>query len=169
MRREDFGEAACTIARTMDIIGDPWTPLVLRDVALGLSRFDTIQADLGISRKVLTQRLQALVDHGIVRRSAYQERPVRYDYLLTDKGQDLALVLLAVQAFGDKWLLPGQEPVVWRHLPCGHDTSPRIACRHCGDELRPGEAIPRRGPGYAEGDWPGIGRALDELSSLVEG
>ncbi|WP_183093502.1 winged helix-turn-helix transcriptional regulator [Nocardioides stalactiti] len=168
MRREDFGEASCTVARTMDIIGDPWTPLVLRDVALGISRFDAVQANLGISRKVLTQRLQALVDHEVVERIAYQERPVRYDYVLTAKGQDLALVLLAIQSFGDKWLMPGQEPLIWHHLTCDHDTSPQISCRHCGGELRPGEAVPRRGPGFAEDEWPAVGAALDAVAPFLE-
>src|SRR5690242_6967986 len=117
MQRSDFGDQPCSLARTLDIIGDPWTPLVLRDVAIGISRFDAIQRNLGLSRKVLTQRLQLLIEHEVVARTAYQDNPVRYDYALTEKGNDMAMVLIAIQNFGDKWIFgESGPPLLWRHL-----------------------------------------------------
>ena len=103
MPRTAFAQMDCPIARTADVIGDWWTPLILRDVHVGLTRFDAIQADLGISRKVLTQRLAGLVEHGVLERVPYQSRPERFDYRLTEKGRDLADVLLAMKAWGERW------------------------------------------------------------------
>ncbi len=115
-----FNEMTCSLARTLGIIGDRWTPLVLRDIGLGISRFDTIQRNLGVSRRVLTERLAALVDEGIVAREAYQEHPPRYDYRLTEKGAELAVALVALQSWGDRWVFgEDMQPIVWRHLPCG--------------------------------------------------
>src|SRR5512147_1620291 len=89
MQRTQFAGMACSIARTLDVIGEPWSPLILRDVYVGINRFDQLHSDLGISRKVLTQRLAWLVEHGILRREQYSARPPRYEYLLTTKGQEL--------------------------------------------------------------------------------
>lgn len=142
-----FSDMGCSVARTLDVIGDRWTPMVLRDVAFGITRFDRIQANLGVSRKVLAQRLASLVDDGILQRVAYQERPARYDYFLTEKGADLALVLVALQAWGDKWVFGDEGPsVVWRHEGCGQLTTAQISCSCCGEPLRVGEAIPFVGP-----------------------
>jgi DNA-binding HxlR family transcriptional regulator len=167
MQRTSFGEAQCSVARTLDIIGDPWTPLVLRDVAIGISRFDAIQRNLGLSRKVLTQRLQALSDHGIVERTAYQDNPPRYDYVLTEKGQDLAMVLLAIQAFGDKWVF-GKEgpPVAWKHLTCGEVSTPEMCCDKCGDQLRPGEFLPLKGPSFDDAAYPEVAGAFERIEAL---
>ena len=94
---------ACSIARTLDVIGEPWSPLILRDVWVGMNRFDQLQADLGISRKVLTERLNHLVDHGVLERRPYDRRP-RYEYLLTAKGTELVDLLMVMAGWGDKWL-----------------------------------------------------------------
>ena len=88
MQRTNFGEMACSIARTLDVIGEPWSPLILRDVFVGFTRFEQLQADLGISRKVLTERLNHLVEHGVLERRPYDRRP-RYEYVLTEKGTEL--------------------------------------------------------------------------------
>ena len=88
MQRTNFGELACSIARTLDVIGEPWSPLILRDVFVGFTRFEQIQADLGISRKVLTERLHHLVEHGVLQRHPYDRRP-RHEYVLTDTGTEL--------------------------------------------------------------------------------
>ena len=90
----------CSIARTLDVIGEPWSPLILRDVWVGLTRFEQIQADLGISRKVLTERLNHLVEHGVLERRPYDRRP-RYEYVLTDKGAELIDLLMVMVAWGD--------------------------------------------------------------------
>ena len=92
MQRTNFSAMACSIARTLDVIGEPWSPLILRDVFAGIRRFDQIQADLGISRKVLTERLNHLVEHGVIERRPYDARP-RYEYHLTPKGTELVDLL----------------------------------------------------------------------------
>ncbi len=162
-----FDDMQCSIARTLDIIGDRWTPLVLRDIALGVSRFDAIQRDLGLSRKVLAQRLQALVDHDVVRRTPYQENPPRYDYTLTEKGTDLAMVLLAIQTFGDRWAF-GEvgPPLQWRHLGCGEISSPVVCCEHCGEQVRPGDAVPVQGPSFDRETAPELAAAIDRWQTL---
>ncbi len=168
MKRATFGDSACSLARTLDVIGDPWTPLVLRDVAFGISRFGAIQNNLGLSRKVLAQRLQQLVDHGVIARTAYQDNPPRYDYTLTEKGQDLALVLLAVQAYGDKWSAPeAGPPVRWRHHNCGEVVTAVMCCSECGEALRPGEATPERGPGFDDETFPEITKLMDALEEFA--
>lgn len=168
MQRSSFGQQPCSVARTLDIIGDRWTPLVVRDVAIGISRFDAIQRDLGISRKVLTQRLDALVAHEVVARIAYQDNPPRYDYRLTEKGNDLAMVVLALQQFGDKWSFGDTgPPIQWQHLGCGAISTPTPCCDQCGEPVRPGDAIPLRGPGFDEESAPEIAAALDRFASLL--
>src|SRR3954467_11341391 len=103
MQRTDFGKMACSIARTLDVIGEPWSPLVLRDVWVGFTRFEQLQADLGISRKVLTERLNHLVGHGVLERRPYDRRP-RYEYVLTDKGTELVDLLMTLAGWGDRWV-----------------------------------------------------------------
>ena len=103
MQRTRFGEMACSIARTLDVIGEPWSPLILRDVWAGMRRFDHIQADLGISRKVLTERLNHLVEQGVLERLPYDGRP-RYEYHLTAKGTELVEMLMVMARWGDRWL-----------------------------------------------------------------
>lgn len=148
MTRPQLDEMNCAIARTLDVIGDRWTGLILRDVSLGITRFDAIQRDLGISRRVLSERLAAMVEHGILQRVAYQTGPARYDYFPTEKGADLGLVLLAMQAWGNRWLFEDEEvPLLLRHAPCGNEVSPLIACPECGEELRPQDIVPVPGPG----------------------
>src|SRR5262249_13718621 len=98
MQRTDFSEMACSIARTLDVIGEPWSPLILRDIFVGLSRFEQIQSDLGISRKVLTEGLTHLVDRGVIDRHPYDQRR-RYEYVLTDKGRELVDVLMVMVAW----------------------------------------------------------------------
>lgn len=92
----------CSIARALEIVGERWTLLIVRDVFLGLQRFDQLQASLGIARNVLTGRLRRLVDEGILERRRYSRRPARYEYRLTEKGNELILALAALQQWGDK-------------------------------------------------------------------
>ncbi|MFC6155852.1 winged helix-turn-helix transcriptional regulator [Kribbella jiaozuonensis] len=106
MRRSTFSpEPDCAIAQSLGVIGDGWELLLVRDLARGLERFDQLAESLHISRKVLTERLNGLLESGIVVRSAYQERPTRYAYRLTDRGRALLPVLVALQDWGDRWLL----------------------------------------------------------------
>jgi DNA-binding HxlR family transcriptional regulator len=150
MQRTTFGDMACSIARTLDVIGEPWSPLILRDVWVGMNRFDQIQADLGISRKVLTERLHHLVDRGIIERRPYDQRP-RYEYVLTPRGTELLELLMVMVAWGDKWLA-GQAgpPVLYRHHACGEISRPELRCAHCGEPMHPGDIDLLPGPGAAQ-------------------
>jgi DNA-binding HxlR family transcriptional regulator len=147
MQRTNFGDMACSIARTMDVIGEPWSPLVLRDVWAGLTRFEQIQADLGISRKVLTERLNHLVDRGVLERLAYDRRP-RHEYVLTEKGAELVELLMVMAAWGDKHLAGSAgPPVLYRHHGCGEIVPAGLRCGHCGEAMHAGDVDLLPGPG----------------------
>jgi DNA-binding HxlR family transcriptional regulator len=147
MQRTSFGEMTCSIARTLDVIGEPWSPLILRDVWVGMSRFDQIQGDLGISRKVLTERLHHLVDQGVLERRPYDKRP-RYEYHLTAKGTELVDLLMVMTAWGDKWLAgEAGPPVLYRHRACGEVSSVDLRCAHCGEPMHAGDVDAMPGPG----------------------
>jgi DNA-binding HxlR family transcriptional regulator len=149
MQRTNFGGMACSIARTLDVIGEPWTPLILRDVWVGFSRFEQIQADLGISRKVLTERLNHLVDRGVLERRPYDGRP-RYEYVLTEQGTELLDLLMVMVGWGDKWLAgEAGPPVLYRHHVCGEISSVDLRCAHCGEPMRAGDVGLLPGPGAA--------------------
>jgi DNA-binding HxlR family transcriptional regulator len=147
MQRTNFGDMACSIARTLDVIGEPWSPLVLRDVWAGFTRFDQIQADLGISRKVLTERLNHLVEHGVLERRSYDNRP-RFEYVLTDKGAELVDMLMVMARWGDKWLAgEAGPPVVYRHHGCGEISAAGPRCTHCGEPMHAADVDLLPGPG----------------------
>jgi DNA-binding HxlR family transcriptional regulator len=149
MQRTNFGDMACSIARTVDVIGEPWSPLILRDVWVGMNRFDAIQADLGVSRKVLTERLNHLVQRGVLERRPYDRRP-RYEYHLTAKGAELIDVLMVMVAWGDTWLAGDRgPPVLYRHHACGEIGGVELRCSHCGGPMRAGDVDVLPGPGAA--------------------
>jgi DNA-binding HxlR family transcriptional regulator len=138
--RTSFETIDCSIARTMAILGEPWTALILRDLFLGVTRFDALNAHLGVSRKILTRRLHRLVEEDIVVKRRYAERPERFDYLLTAKGRQLSDILLAISAWGDEWTTDGAgPPALIRHTGCGHRTVAEIRCSHCGELLHAAE------------------------------
>ena len=140
---------ACSIARTLDVIGEPWSPLILRDVWVGMTRFDQLQADLGISRKVLTERLNHLVDHGVLERHPYDRRP-RYEYRMTEKGAELVDMLLVMSAWGDRWRAgTAGPPVLLRHHACGEISHVDLCCDHCGEPMHALDVDPLPGPGAA--------------------
>jgi DNA-binding HxlR family transcriptional regulator len=150
MQRTRFGDKACSIARTLDVIGEPWSPLILRDVYVGIDRFEQIQADLRISRKVLTERLKWLVESGILERRQYESRPPRYEYVLTAKGAELVDLLMVMVAWGDKWADNGAgPPVLYRHRACGEISHVQLCCAHCGESMRGGDVEVLPGPGAA--------------------
>ena len=127
---------ACSIARTLEIIGERWTLLILRDAFLGVRRFDDFQRSLGIARNVLNVRLQRLVEAGLLERRRYQERPQRFEYRLTAMGLDLWPALVALMRFGDRHLACGDEPPMRvEHRDCGGEVSQRVSCASCGAEL----------------------------------
>ena len=150
MQRTNFGEMACSIARTLDVVGEPWSPLILRDVYVGIGRFEQIQADLGISRKVLTERLKWLVETGVLERRQYEERPPRYEYVLTTKGAELCDLLLVMVRWGDTWADDGAgPPVLYRHTACGEISHVELRCAHCREPMRATDVEILPGPGSA--------------------
>src|SRR5258706_2144424 len=134
----------CSIARTVELIGERWTILILRDVFLGTSRFEELQRELGVARNVLQTRLERVVEEGILRRVQYQERPPRYEYRLTRKGTDLWPVLVALLKWGDRHVSPDGAPVVIEHRGCGGEIDDRRRCERCGADLEAWEVVARR-------------------------
>ena len=149
MKWDDLSGEPCSIARTSAVIGDRWTLLVLREAFTGTRRFDAFQAALGISRTIVTNRLAVLVEHGVLERTAYQGRPVRHEYALTDKGRELHPLLLAMFHWGDRHY--GGEagpPIILHHSVCGHDFHADSVCSHCAQPVRVDDVEVRPGPGY---------------------
>lgn len=132
--RKSLDHLDCAVANTINVIGDRWSLLILRDAFFGVRRFDDFRRDLGIARNVLTARLQTLVDHDILRTVPYQDNPPRHEYRLTEKGRDLFDVLMALMRFGDRWE-PSVAERIAIHTECGHETHAVPACAHCGGEL----------------------------------
>ncbi|HYZ52312.1 MAG TPA: helix-turn-helix domain-containing protein [Streptosporangiaceae bacterium] len=149
MKRTPFSSWPCSVARTIDVVGDWWTPLVLREAYFGTRRFDDFERILGIGRNVLTQRLNRLVAEELLRRVPYQERPLRHEYVLTEKGRDFFPVLAAISRWGDRWLAaPEGPPVVLHHTTCGHATHAEVVCARCREPLALEDVEPRLGPGF---------------------
>jgi DNA-binding HxlR family transcriptional regulator len=140
----------CSLARGLELIGDWWSPLIIRDLFLGVARFDELVEDLGISRNLLTRRLASLVDNGVVERKAYQRRPMRYEYRLTASGRDLVPAILALTAWGDRWARPNEgSPILFVHSVCGHRFEPKVVCSECGEAISVGTVAAMPGPGGA--------------------
>ncbi|HEY4007230.1 MAG TPA: helix-turn-helix domain-containing protein [Pseudonocardia sp.] len=150
MQRTRFADLDCSIARTLDVIGEPWSPLILRDVYVGISRFDQLQAELGISRKVLAERLRWLVEAGVLRREEYSSRPPRHEYLLTEKGTELCDLLLTMVRWGDRWQAgEAGPPVLYRHHACGQISHVEPRCSVCGEPMHATDVDVLPGPGSA--------------------
>ncbi|NRQ38333.1 helix-turn-helix transcriptional regulator [Nonomuraea sp. NN258] len=141
----------CSIARAVGVLAEPWTPLILRDLFLGVRRFDDLAEDLGISRNLLTRRLEHLVASGVVGRRPYQERPVRHEYVLTESGREVVPALMMLMAWGDRWSTPpGGPPALLVHS-CGERFTPVPTCPHCGGEANAETVTVVGGPGAAQG------------------
>jgi DNA-binding HxlR family transcriptional regulator len=149
VKRSSVAHLECSIAQTLEIVGEWWTLLVVRNISFGQRRFEAIQADLGIARNVLSDRLATLVEHDVLTKVKYQENPERFEYRLTDKGKDLMPVLMSLMAWGDKWAAPAGKPMLVVHKDCGHETTPVVACSHCGEPLEYGHTRVAAGPGRA--------------------
>lgn len=148
MRRTSFADSQCPIARTVDLIGDWWTPLVVREAFYGVRRFDDMQQALGIGRNVLTERLRRLVKEGLLARSKYQDHPERFEYHLTEKGQELLPVLATMIQWGEKWLRSSAAPAFFlRHRACGERLHVAVICGECRAPLsaRDVEVVPSQG------------------------
>ena len=148
MRHSGLQQENCSIARTVAVLGERWTLVILREAFTRRRRFEDIQRDLGIARNILADRLQRLVAEGILERRAYQQRPERFEYRLTDKGRDLYPVLIALMQWGDRYTAgDAGPPVELIHEPCGQHTQPRLVCDHCGEPIDPRDMRPQPGPG----------------------
>lgn len=135
----------------MDLLGDQWTLLVLREAFHGVARFDRFQAELGIARNTLTERLDRLTGAGLLDRVRYQERPARYEYPLTEMGRDFFPVLATMIRWGDRWLAdPGGPPALLRHADCGEPTVATVACGNCGGQMSADRVVMEPGPGVAQ-------------------
>lgn len=148
MKRTQFADQPCGVARAMDIVGELWAFMIIRDVFLGVRRFEGLRANLQISRKVLTERLELLVERGILERRQYQERPARHEYRLTPMGVDLFPVLIALSRWGNRWLAGAAgAPIEFVHRKCGHVTHARVVCDGCGEDLGAHNVQPMIGSG----------------------
>jgi DNA-binding HxlR family transcriptional regulator len=151
---KSFSEMNCSIARTLDVVGERWSMLVIRDAFLGVTRFDDFQSRLGISRNVLADRLDRLVERGVFERRPYQQHPVRCDYVLTAKGWDLWPVITTLRQWGDQWEAPDGRPVLAEHRACGHPLGVALVCEHCGERLDHASVKLSPGPGARPGRPP---------------
>ncbi len=138
----------CSIARTWNVIGEPWSPLILRDIYVGVRRFDDLQASLGISRKVLAERLAWLVDQQVLDRHPYTNRPTRHEYVLTPRGAELCDALLVLAGWGDRWLA-GEDgpPALFRHRSCGEASNVTLHCSQCDQPMTAADVDVLDGPG----------------------
>jgi DNA-binding HxlR family transcriptional regulator len=161
VKHRSFAEMNCSIARTLDLIGERWTLLILRDAFLGVTRFDQWQHRLGIARNVLTARLDRLVSEGILERRRYSDHPPRDEYVLTARGRELAPVLDALRVWGDRHLASAGPPAELVHDDCGKVTVPVPHCSQCGERLRRGHVHLEPGPGATEAEFLLNGRPAD--------
>jgi len=143
MLKRDYPDQYCPVAGTLEVVGERWTLLILRDIFLGIRKFDDLQRDLGVARNVLQVRLERLVEEGVVVKRPYQERPLRCEYRLTEKGADLWPVLVSMLQWGDRYVIAGERPMVITHRGCGGELDDRRRCLTCGTDVtvRDAEAI----------------------------
>jgi DNA-binding HxlR family transcriptional regulator len=146
MRKENFKHLECSLARSLDIIGEWWSLLIIRDLFYGMNTFDLLCRDLGIARNILTDRLKKLADRGIVQKQYDASKYRRQSYRLTKKGLDLFPVIMALVAWGDKWEAPNGPPIIFRHRADGHAAKPGVICTCCGESLNPKDIKPEKSP-----------------------
>jgi DNA-binding HxlR family transcriptional regulator len=142
-----YDDQICSIARALELVGERWSLLIIRDAAFaGVTRFGDFQHNLGIATNVLTTRLDAFIEAGIMRRQPRQEPSGQQEYVLTEKGRDLVPALMALTAWGDRWAAPSGPPILYRHAACGGPVELEVACANCG-VLEAEEVSVRPGPG----------------------
>lgn len=142
MLRHDYEGQHCSIAASLEVIGERWSLLIIRDILMGRRRFGQMQESLGVARNVLSARLRRLVDAGLIEPRPYQEKPLRNEYFLTEKGLDLWPVLVALIHWGDKhYPRSGEPPIVLLHRGCGGRIDDRRICMSCGTPLGVRDAV----------------------------
>jgi DNA-binding HxlR family transcriptional regulator len=151
MLPSSYPTQTCSIARALEVVGERWTLLVLREALFGKNRFDEFREALGIAPNVLTARLERLTEEGLLERIRYQERPERFAYHLTPKGQELAPILLHLMKWGDRhYPEKGGPPVITKHRDCGGDVDASLRCDTCGKEVGLTELDIVPGPGQVK-------------------
>ncbi|MFL1404412.1 winged helix-turn-helix transcriptional regulator [Marinobacter sp. M1N3S26] len=151
MRWQELDQQPCSLARTLSVVGDRWTLMVLRDCFLGVRRFDDFEKRLGITRHVLTDRLKKLVEQDVLRKVPYQQRPLREEYRLTEKGLELHPVILALVSWGDRHMADDQgAPLQHIHKACGQVMKPVTVCSECGELVTARDIRVQVGPGWRE-------------------
>ncbi len=144
-----MSERPCSIQRSLDILGDRWTILIMRDAFRGVRRFDDFRTDLEIARPVLTERLKRLVEAGVLERRLYCEHPPRFEYRLTPMGAALSPALVALMRWGDEWLSDDGPPTVLVHDRCGQPLDQAFVCWHCDETIRQPDIASVPGPMFA--------------------
>lgn len=151
VRWQHLDQEPCSLARALAVIGDRWTLMVLRDCFLGVRRFDHFQERLGVTRHVLSDRLRKLVDQGVLEKAAYQERPRREEYRLTDMGRALHPVIVHLVQWGDRFLADERgAPLLHEHRTCGHRLEARLTCDACGEPVAPRDVRVRQNPAFTD-------------------
>jgi DNA-binding HxlR family transcriptional regulator len=139
-----------SVSRALELVGERWTLLILREAFFGVRRFAQLAAHLGIPRPTLSLRLRTLVDAGLLDRVPYATHPARHEYRLTRAGRELFPAIVALMRWGDEYLPhPSGPPVVLRHNACGEVAEPRLTCTHCGEEITAHNVTPEAGPGFS--------------------
>ena len=147
MERKSFEDMRCSVAQCLEIVGEWWSMLIVRDALRGVRRFDEFQERLGIARNMLSARLQKLVEFGVLEKQAYQDNPPRYDYVLTEKGRALWPVITSLRQWGDEYAAPNGKPVEVTHKACGQQSEFVLTCAHCGERVTDRDIEVRPGPG----------------------
>jgi DNA-binding HxlR family transcriptional regulator len=161
-RTANYSNEHCSVAAALQVVGDPWTLLILRDAFFGVRRFDDWQARLGVARNVLAARLKGLVERGVLETRLYSEHPPRKDYVLTRKGRDLLPVILTLKAWGDQHVYHAAgRPLELTHS-CGAELVTKTICEACGESIDARELTPRRREALS------VGEALTASTSLAE-
>ena len=171
MRWDDIDKQVCSVARSLSVVGERWTMLIIRDAFLGTRRFDQFQNNLGITRHRLSERLGKLVDAGVLVKVPYHDRPVRYEYRLTRKGLGLYPVLMSLARWGDEWMDNGEGvPMEYVHQTCGKVAHPVMSCSECHEPLKPEEVTPRLGPALRElaAELERQGEPVDDIPPLLK-
>jgi len=140
----DYPGQVCSTARTLEVVGERWSMLIIRDVFAGIRRYEDLQHSLGIARNILQTRLMWLVDEGVLERRPYAGK--RHEYVLTKKGRDLWPILMTMTTWGDRYYSEGGVPRIFRHKECRGRIDTRLRCRKCGESLGPDDVYMEWGP-----------------------
>jgi DNA-binding HxlR family transcriptional regulator len=147
MRWADIGDEVCSVSRSLSVVGDKWTLLIIRSAFLGARKFSEFQSEIGMTRHRLSDRLGKLVEDEVFVKIEYQNNPVRYEYRLTQKGKELYPIVMSLVKWGDKWMA-GEEgkPMEYIHTTCGNNVMPVLTCPACSDEVDPHDMTVLPGP-----------------------